>query len=163
MIGHAWKTRVVACGRSDVGCLFRSGSSVAPMPSNTLESCCNGCKARYKSGQQATAQPLLFSTTGFSTFDRLVFGLDFRLLLQPLDARTTPKNRLLYVLDSRPNRLCGRVHPENMREHSDLPSFLHSRTTFCRMTEVYDKCLSRRNCANVRKSDIAVKDVRPMD
>ena len=50
-----------------------------------------------------------------------------------------------------------------MSELSDLLSFLLSRTTFGRMTEVYDKSLSRRSDAKVRKSDIAVKDVRPMD
>jgi hypothetical protein len=31
------------------------------------------------------------------------------------------------------------------------------------MTEVYDKGISRRSDAKVRKPDIAVKDVRPVD
>jgi hypothetical protein len=105
---------------------------------------------------------LSFSTGGLSTFDLLILGYDFFLSLQlrVLDSCTASKDRLLYVLGS---RLCGRVHPENARELSDLLNFLLARTTFGRVTEVYDKSLSRRIDAKVRKSDIAVKDVRRMD
>jgi hypothetical protein len=88
-----------------------------------------------------------------------MFGLDFCLSLQHFDSCTMPKDRLLYVLGS---RLSGRFHPENIREPFDLSSFPLSTATFASMAEVYDKGFSRSH-AKVWKSDIAVKDVRPMD
>jgi hypothetical protein len=93
-------------------------------------------------------------------FDLLIFGIDCLLSPQSLDPCTTPEDWLLYVLGS---RLRGQIHPENMSEHSDLLGFPLPRSTFGRMTEVYDESLSRRSDAEVRKSNIAVKDIRPMN
>jgi hypothetical protein len=120
---------------------------------------CYGCKVRYKPNQTILANGRQLGRFCFQRVDFPRLACSFR-----GSTFAFHSNSLMCALcRSISTALLGQVHPETTSEVFDLSGFLLLRMIFSRMTEVYNKSLSRRCDAKVSKLDITVEDVRLVD